>query len=141
MKIVLAFVLLSCTCFIGAEAKVYKWVDEHGVTHYSAKNPENGAEEMQVRGMKSRDSSASPASNGTSQTINCEQAVKHQIKLVTQELKKYNDELTISIISSPKAVKHGIKSCQQDMQNPTKAAVWACQAKASTADAMKACED
>ena len=140
MKKIICLVLF-CTCFVGAEAKVYKWVDEHGVTHYSAEDPENGAVEMQVKGVYSKDSSGSQASIGSTTALNCEQVVRHQIKLVTQELKKHNDDLMISIISSPKAIKHGIKSCQEDLQNPAKAAIWACQAKASTADSMKACED
>lgn len=93
-----------------------------------------------VRKIGVKPASGSQAYGSSTKNINCEKVVKHQIKLVSQELKKQKDELTISLIGSPDAIAFGIKSCREDLKDPKKAAIWACQARASSARTMKACE-
>lgn len=129
---------------VPAWGQVYKWVDENGVTHYSAKPPEgtaNQAKEMKVKGMqRSVDSvSNSPAGAGE-----CEAIVRHGLLLMVADIKQESGgdtaDAMIAVLQDPETIADGVAECQKDMQDPDKAAVWACQHKAKTFKALRDCE-
>ncbi len=130
-------------CSISAMAKVYKWVDEHGVTHYSQKDPKNGAEEMKVKGMTDEDGEQTAKNSRSFGKLDCEKVIKHGIKLMK---KKYMQEggsqanPFLSTLDDPGFIAQGIRECKQESKDPKEAAKWLCQQNATTFDQIKACE-
>ncbi|WP_223788074.1 DUF4124 domain-containing protein [Marinicella meishanensis] len=127
-----------------AWSQVYKWVDENGVTHYSAKPPEgqaNNAKEMKVKGMQRSVDSVSNSPAGASE---CETIVRHGLTLMEIDIKKENvgqaADAMIALLKDPGTVADGVAECQKDMQDPVKAQIWACQQKAQTFQALRDCE-
>ncbi|MCB1583546.1 MAG: DUF4124 domain-containing protein [Xanthomonadales bacterium] len=146
MKIgVLLFTFLLSASLL--QAKVYKWVDEEGVTHYSQKAPEEGAKEIRVKGVPSGEYEApvqSAAANSSGPTaLNCDQAVRHGLKLMKEKYKKENDKtmnLKIAILEDPRVIADGVADCEKDKSKPKEAAEWLCQQNAKSFDEVLACE-
>lgn len=75
--------------------------------------------------------------------VNCEAAVKNGIKLMKAKMEAENpgkSNMFLKAMSSPKSIARGIKKCETQIKNPELKKVWACQEKATSADALKACE-
>lgn len=149
MKIgILLFTFVFSTSSI--HAKVYKWVDENGVTHYSQKAPEQGAKEIRVKGVPSAEyeapagsAAAYSSTNSGSIALNCDQAVRHGLKLMKEKYKKENDKtvnLKVAMLDSPKVIADGVADCEKDKSNPKEAAEWLCQQNAKSFDEVLACE-
>jgi len=134
-----------------SQAQVYKWVDEHGVTHYSQTKPADDAEEIKVKGMKSAkdretysDTGAVAYSGGVSSSdVDCDQAVRHSTKLMVDELKASSSGTNnpfAEVLTDPTFIIETIAACNREIQDPAKAAVWRCQQHASTAKEVELCE-
>lgn len=134
-----------------SQAQVYKWVDEHGVTHYSQTKPADDAEEIKVKGMKSakdrqtyNDNGAVAYSGGISSSeVDCDRAVRHSTKLMVDELKASSSGTNnpfAEVLTDPTFIIETIAACNREIQDPAKAAVWLCQQNASTAKQVESCE-
>jgi hypothetical protein len=148
---VLTSVSLLCLWTSSSLAQVYKWVDEHGVTHYSQTKPADEAEEIKVKGMKSAkdretygDTGAVAYSGGVSSSeVDCDRAVRHSTKLMVDELKASssgNNNPFADVLTDPTFIIETIAACNREIQDPAKAAVWLCQQNASTAKQVELCE-
>ncbi len=125
-------------CSGSAMAKVYKWVDENGVTHYSQKDPKNGAQEMQVKGMSEDESGA--AKSGT---LDCNKVVRHGIKLMKKKYAQAGGSQAnpfLSTLDDPSFIAEGVRECKKESKDPKLAAQWLCQQHAKTFDEVEACE-
>jgi hypothetical protein len=153
VKSVFLFVVMGANA---ASAQVYKWVDEHGVTHYSQTKPADDAEEIKVKGMKSaKDREAFSATSATSYgriserastdvaDVNCDQAVRHSSKILVEDLKASSSGQNnpfADVLTDPKFIIDTIAECNREIQDPVKAAIWLCQQNASTAKEIELCE-
>jgi hypothetical protein len=75
--------------------------------------------------------------------VNCEAAVKNGISLMKAEMEKKNpgkSNMFLKSMSSPKSIKRGIARCELEIKDPKEKKVWACQEKAKSVAALKACE-
>ena len=146
------FSSLLFVCWTGQlKAQVYKWVDEHGVTHYSQTKPADDAEEIKVKGMKSAKDRKSYDDAGTvaysggveSAAVDCDRAVRHSTKLMVEELKASSSGANnpfAEVLTDPTFIIETIAACNREIQDPAKAAVWLCQQNASTAKEVELCE-
>ncbi|MFC3194712.1 DUF4124 domain-containing protein [Marinicella sediminis] len=149
---VLLMIVISAFSATSASAQVYKWVDEHGVTHYSQTKPAADAQEIKVKGMKSekdRDSYANSnvVTYGTTSPstidVDCEKAVRNSSQLMVEELKASssgNNNPFVDVLTDPKFIIDTIAECNREVQDPAKAAIWLCQQNATTAKAVELCE-
>ncbi len=139
-------VMVALLIFLTVEVngKMYKWVDENGVTRYSQTKPEGiETSEIKVKGMPDKSDQTQSASSGSSSVLNCQQVVKHGISLMKKKYVQQSGGQTSSVLAfldDPGFVADGVKECNKDKKDPVKAAQWLCQQNAKTFDEVEACE-
>jgi len=138
-------VLISLCLLNGsfASAKMYKWVDENGVTHYSQNKPESETvSEVKVKGINTKSDQKETSDNQSSSDLNCEQVVKYGIKLLKVDTRKKgfgDDSPAMAFLDDPNKLAEGIARCKKDSKDPKKAATWLCQQNAKSFKAIQAC--
>ena len=123
-------------------AKVYKWVDEKGVTHYSQNKPE-GKEttQIKVKGMPDSDEKELTNNDAIPVEVNCQQAVRHNTKLMVAEFKlESGNNSLVDALTDPILIIDNIAECNREIKDPAKAAVWFCQQNSTTVDEIELCE-
>ncbi len=141
---VLLFVLFFV--FSDVSAKVYKWVDENGVTHYSQEKPDREVTEMKVKGIPEKrtfeeNKTGQPANNAGS--FDCRAVVIKGLNFMKANAKKeYGSSANevLKMLNDPALVNEGVASCKKEMKNPKKAEHWRCQSKATTYKVFDACD-
>ena len=127
-----------------ASAKVYKWMDENGVMHYSESKPEiKTATEIKVKGINDQDKK-SDLTNNPSLVLDCEQGVKHGLKLVKAAFIKEGlsaDNPTIGFLDDPNQVSESVDECEKDRKDPKKKAIWLCQKTVQSYTEITVCDE
>ena len=135
-------ILLVMISFV-VQAKIYKWVDENGVTHYSENQPEDQeVTEIKVKGMPDNDQQAASNSEPVSADVDCQMTVRRNLKLLVADIEAKGDNNSyVEVLNDPKYIIDTIAKCNREIKDPAESTVWICQQKATNVDEIKQCEE